>query len=189
MKIRQHLILGSLFIASGVLFAYVPVTQYYASHNVAANVDASNLPQPVKIEGAVQGRPIRIKIPSVNINVPIVDGYYDAKKQDWTLTNTSAQYATITPQANNVGGNTFIYGHNQGPVFERLPQIKPGDQAIIYTDSGYTFTYTFKSARETNPRDDSLFYYQGAPILTLQTCSGFLSQNRELFTFELTKVV
>lgn len=187
MKLRYYLTLIVLFIASGALLAYEPVTNYYAAHNIAT-IDPSSVPVAPKIEGAIQGRPVRINIPSLKINIPVINGYYDAKKQDWTLTGSNAQYATITPEANNVGGNTFIYGHNQPPVFGRLPKIQPGQVAYIFTDNGHKFTYTFTSARETNPHDDSLFHYTGAPILTLQTCSGFFSQNRELFTFTLTGV-
>jgi len=73
-------------------------------------------------------------------------------------------------------------------VFSTLNRIKPGDEAIITTDNGHRFTYKFRAAYETNPSDDSLFHYQGSPILTVQTCSGLWYQNRQLFTFNFENV-
>ncbi len=137
----------------------------------------------------VEGKPVRIQIPSLGIDLPVIDGYYNARERSWTLTNTKAQYATITPKANNIAGNTFVYGHRLHNVFGHLDQITSGAKAVITTDNGHTFTYTFRSSRETSPNDDSLFRYQGAPILTLQTCSGAWDQNRRLFTFDFTGVV
>lgn len=134
---------------------------------------------------AISGRPVHIQIPSVGINIPVIDGYYYPATNGWTLTNYAAQYAVQTPLANNTEGNTFIYGHNRHSVFEALLNIKLGAEAIITTDNGHTFTYVFKGALITTPSNLSLFSYQGPPILTLQTCSGTFYQNRQLFTFDL----
>jgi len=190
MKLRFTITIAALFAVGAMLILFGPYKDHLASRNVAV-VDPAVIAakQTPKTNASIEGRPVRIQIPSLKINIPIVNGYYDAKKQDWTLNNDSAQYATITPLANNAEGNTFIYGHNQPPVFGRLPKILPGQKAYLFTDNGHKFTYTFTSARETVPSDDSLFRYKGAPILTLQTCSGFFSQNRELFTFNLTEAV
>lgn len=136
----------------------------------------------------ITGTPTVIKLPSLGLSLPVINGYYNAHAQSWTLTNDSVQYATITPPPNNAGGNTFFYGHYRPGVFATLHTIKPGAQAIVSTDSGHTFTYTFISSRITTPIDDSIFSYQGPPILTIQTCSGLFFQNRQFFTFNLTSV-
>jgi LPXTG-site transpeptidase (sortase) family protein len=100
-----------------------------------------------------------------------------------------AQYATVTVQPNNKEGNTFIYAHNRVGVFHTLSRINVGDTVIITTDNGHTLTYKFRTSYETNPNDTSLFSYKGAPILTLQTCSGVWYQNRQLFTFDLVEAL
>lgn len=135
-----------------------------------------------------RGKPLEINISSVSINLPVYDGQYDEKNKTWTLSTNAAHYALITALPNNVSGNTFIYGHNRKEVFSRLAGMKVGDRATITTDSGYTFVYRFRKSIETNPYDDSLFRYEGPPILTLQTCSGLWYQNRQLFTFDLVEV-
>lgn len=134
------------------------------------------------------GKPIRLVIPSVKIDIQVADGLYNQKTGEWTLSKDKAHYATITPFANNIEGNTFIYGHNRRSVFAPLLNIKPGEQAFIYTDNNKMFTYTLRDSKDVEPTDASLFAYQGKPILTLQTCSGTWYQNRSLFTFEFVSV-
>jgi LPXTG-site transpeptidase (sortase) family protein len=191
MNKRTTIILATLFIAAGAFVGYDPFMRYWHNRypnnapNFISVVEAKPVPDTTTIT-KLQGKPVRISIPSLKIDLPVIDGFYNADKQTWTLTNNKAQYATITPEANNQEGNTFIYGHNRRDVFASLHKIKVGDQAIIHTENGHQFTYTFRSSLETNPYDDSLFYYEGAPILTLQTCSGIWQQNRQLFTFDLT---
>jgi LPXTG-site transpeptidase (sortase) family protein len=133
----------------------------------------------------VTGHPKNISIPSVNINLPVIDGYYDSKSGEWTLTNDKAQYATPTVEPNNISGNTFIYGHALTVVFGRLTLIKPGAEVTITTDNGYAFKYKFIETYATQPTDTSVLRYQGPPILTLQTCSGSFWQNRQMYIFSL----
>jgi len=193
MKIRSTLALGILFIAAGVLVGYDPIHQLLsdkgtpslAPFSAIANAEAPTANAPRTLTA---GKPVRILIPSLNIDLAVVDGYYDAASQTWTLTGDKAQYAVMTSKANNIAGNTFIYGHNNKKVFASLPKIKVGDKVTLETDNGHKFTYKYVSSYETDPTDTSLFSYKGQPILTVQTCSGLWFQNRELFTFALSEV-
>lgn len=138
----------------------------------------------------ISGQPTDISIPSLSINLPIIPGYYNAKSQTWTLTDNSVQYATITPAPNNSEGDTFLYGHYRKSVFENLHNIPADGQAIITTSNGHTFYYQLASVSVVNPNDSAgVFDYQGKPILTVQTCTGLFYQNRQLFTFNLERVV
>lgn len=134
------------------------------------------------------GKPVRISIPSVKIDLSVADGVYNQKTGAWTLSTDKAHYATITPFANNIKGNTFIYGHNRRSVFAPLLQIKVGDKAYVHTNNNKLFTYVFRESNDVDPSDVSLFAYQGDPILTLQTCSGTWYQDRRLFTFDFVGV-
>ena len=136
----------------------------------------------------ISGEPVRIDIPSLKLSLPVIPGYYNKRTHSWTLTNDKVQYAVMTPPPNNASGNTFLYGHYRWGLFASLHTIKAGAEVSITTDNGHVFTYDFVGSRETNPYDDSLFKYQGKPILTIQTCSGLFFQNRQLFTFNLGKV-
>lgn len=149
-----------------------------------AELPATAVEQPV-----LSGEPVRIIVPAVAVALPVANGYYDVVKQTWTLSRTEAMYATVTPLPNNQSGNTFIYGHALTEVFGRLPQLRLGDQAQVQTRNGYTFTYRLASQRVTEPTDVSLFDYQGPPILTLQTCTGILSEKRQLFVFDFVEAI
>lgn len=136
----------------------------------------------------ISGTPVHIAIPSVAIDLTVIPGYYYPESNSWTLSLDDAQYGAMTAQANNKEGDTFIYAHYRLNVFYTLPKIQPGAQAIVTTDNGHVFTYTFVSSTVTSPSDTSLFSYKGKPILVLQTCTGLWYQDRQLFTFNLTSV-
>ena len=181
-------LVAGLFIAVGYFGVFSPkkptTTFESAMQALGSTGSVSTAPQPI----VVQGKPVRLHIPSVDIDIAVVDGVYNEQQKTWTLSNTSAHYALISPQPNNMSGNTFIYGHNRKEVFARLAKVKVGDEALLYTDNGNVFRYVFRVSVETNPYDDSLFAYKGSPIVTLQTCSGLWYQNRQLFTFDFVSV-
>lgn len=153
-----------------------PVKQAFKSNKAPEN------PNPL-----ISGVPVHLTIPSEAIDLKVIPGYYYRASNSWTLSLNDAQYGTMTAPANNKEGLTFIYAHYRKGVFLNLPKITPGAQAIVTTENGHTFTYTFTSSVVTVPTDTSLFSYKGKPILVLQTCTGVWYQNRQLFTFELVK--
>lgn len=148
---------------------------------VAVNPENNQVP-------LIEGKPIAISLPSVNINLDVADGNYNPNNNSWTLSSDRAHYGVMTAKANNKAGNTFIYGHNRKSVFGRLPKIKVGEQAIVTTEIGKVFTYKLREIITTKPTDTSLFSYKGAPILTLQTCTGAWYQDRSLFIFDFVSV-
>lgn len=149
---------------------------------------ASTEQKPPTVQIPVQGKPVHMRIDSLGIDLPVVDGIYDTNSKTWNLSKDKAHFALITPELNNSGGNTFIYGHNRKEVFAGLSKIEPNAMLEITSENGLTFVYSFVSSIETSPYDDSLFRYTGAPIVTLQTCSGLWYQNRQLFTFKLEQI-
>ncbi len=136
-------------------------------------------------EQIISGHPAQISIPSLDISLKVSDGEFNQQTGQWTLSLDHAHYAIISALPNSKMGNTFIYGHYRPEVFARLHRIQSDGQAEIKTDNGYSFIYRLQSVRETTPNDTSVFAYQGAPILTIQTCSGAWFQNRQFFTFSL----
>ena len=136
------------------------------------------------------GYPVRLVVPSAEIDISVTDGIYNESGKTWNVSNDRAHFAGVTNEPNNHSGNTFIYGHNRPEVFYRLPKKTIiGEKALIYTDNGLVFTYTLREISETNPQDvTSLSTVQEKPVLTLQTCSGAYFQNRQLFTFDFVSV-
>lgn len=181
-------LLGLVLIALGAVGLWAPQTFVDAQPVNIITPPAHEKPTvAVASSSAISGHPVSIKVPRLQIDLQVIDGVYNANTKTWNLTNDKAQYALLTSEPNNQAGNTFIYGHNTKQVFARLLKAQADDIAIVETSNGHQFTYRLTSSREASPTDDSLFHYQGAPILTLQTCSGPNFQYRYLLTFRLVE--
>ncbi len=185
--LQFYFFIGLFFVLVGLLLSSQHLVQQWQQKN-SQPVFATGISQANQTRKAIiSGTPSHIDIPGADISVDIEPGYYNKSSQTWTLSLTKAEYATVTPRANNGGGNTFIYGHNRWAVFYKLLKVQPGDEAIVTTTNNHTFVYKLAGRHDTSPNDTSLFRYQGPPILTLQTCSGLWYQNRSLFVFNLVK--
>lgn len=194
------LLSGLSLVVCGLAFIFInrnsDVYSYAPNASEASKQEALGESQPVSSDDnrtikkaqANTGYPQNITIPSVNINLSVTKGYYDRLNKKWTLSRNYAHYAVMTPPPNNVGGNTFIYGHNRGAVFARLPSLNLGDIAHITTNDNKVYSYKLKQIYTTSPSDSSLLNYEGPPILTLQTCTGANFQNRTLYIFEYQEV-
>jgi LPXTG-site transpeptidase (sortase) family protein len=193
MKKNQLFLIGIIVSLVG-LAGLIPSTYYW--HQTRQITQAASLsnepmitePTVVASPSIVTGKPVSLSIPSLNLNLPIVDGIFNPKTGQWTLSNDKVHYALKTVQPNDKQGNTLIYGHYRPGVFATLKSIQPGSEVIIRTENGLTFTYVYTDNRVVNPSDGSIFDYQGAPKLTLQTCTGRFMQNRQLFSFDFVHV-
>lgn len=188
-KSRLAAIFGTLLIVLGI--AGVAPTLYFDwSQRGSVPAHLAQVPKAVAAPAktVITGDPNKLEIPSLKMNLQVIDGYYNQKTQDWTLTLNKAQYATPSVQPNDVQGNTLIYGHYRPEVFAYLHLIKPGAQATVTTSNGYRFHYTFVGTFATKPTDTSIFNNDGAPRLTIQTCSGAFFQNRQMYQFKFDGV-
>jgi LPXTG-site transpeptidase (sortase) family protein len=186
---RFKLTTGLILISIGLILGGLTLFNTWRSQHSAAASSESIKSTDVKDNDlpALSGKPTHITIPSVNIDLKVVPGYYYATSKSWSLSLNDAQYGVMTAPANNKQGMTFIYAHYRKGVFLNLPKIQPGAQVIITTDNGHTFTYSFARSIVTSPSDTSLFKYHGKPLLVLQTCTGLWYQDRQLFLLDLVK--
>lgn len=179
-------------ILAGIVIA-LPIGQVWARQKTAALTPTSNIviTKPVLTPSAIYGKPVRIVMPSLNIDIKVVDGEYNRASGEWTLSRDKAQFALPSVQPNNESGNTLIYGHYRTEVFAALHTIQPSAVAYITTANGYKFSYTFTTSQAFDPTDTTIFRYQGPPRLTVQTCSGNYFQHRQMFyfTFDTVKKV
>jgi len=136
---------------------------------------------------ATSGYPVALSIPSLSKNLQVAEGHYNPETGAWSLSRDKAHFAVMTVMPNNESGNTLIYGHYRPEVFASLRKVQPGAEAIIQTDNGYRFVYTFQKSEKVAPNDTSILAYTGEPQLTLQTCTGIWMENRHLFTFKFER--
>lgn len=182
-KIWFYVVVGLLNMAVGATF-YVINIRITPPSTVVWTPPPAPVVIPVK-----QGIPTHITIPSLAIDLPVGVGSYDQASGNWLVDATKAYYADMSLPVNDHNGNTLIYGHAQAPVFARLPQIQAGSEAVVTTDTGFAFHYSYQAMREVSPSDISVFYATGPPTLTLQTCMGDWDAYRGLFSFKLDSVV
>jgi LPXTG-site transpeptidase (sortase) family protein len=187
-------IIGLALTVSG-LFGVVPVL-YNSDDAAIAASSTSSQPVPAATEVAKQapepsvtsGHPVRVVAPTVNVDMPVVDGFYNAASGDWTLNDDKAQFASMTTEPNTKAGQTFIYGHATQRVFGKLLNMHTNDQVYVYTSNGYKFVYTLKQTEVVTPQNTNILSYTGAPRLLLQTCVGTFSESRKFFILEFTQV-
>lgn len=186
--------LAVLLIAIGIVAGLIEVglVWYRQSSSVKAEPLSQVLNTGQKVENKepeISGTPVHISIPSLQIDLQVIPGYYYPKTNSWTLSNDKAQYGTMTAKSNNKSDATFIYAHAKDNVFGKLPKVVSGGEAIVTTDNGHRFIYKFRQSTITRPDDTTIFSYSGKPVLILQTCTGVWYQDRQLFVFDFSKVI
>lgn len=146
----------------------------------------TQVPQPRVEEEVVSGKPARLIIPRLKIDLAVENGEYHRATNTWTLSDVNAHYALMTPEPSNQAGNTLIYGHNTRRVLAATKDIKQGDTLVVKTDNEHTFTYTYTGDNIVNPTDtEFLGKPAGVPTLTLLTCDGPWFEKRRLMSFAL----
>jgi hypothetical protein len=192
-RTQRSLLYGRLGLVYGltvwaVLVVFHPGGLFLTPRPLLLTAAERPVPPPV---AAISGRPTRIVIPSEHVDLPVDPGYYNPADGSWTLSGRRAQFAMVSSLANNVAGNTFIYGHNNNYVFGALRHHTPdpGETALLYTANGHIFAYSFVSASSVGPTDVGVLNYHGPSMLTIQTCTGSLNEWRTMYRFHFTELV
>lgn len=175
-------VVGLLLLAP---FGYFMLKQRSALATAAPITVPTVAPLPAPKATLITGKPVHLRIDSLNISLAVVDGGYHERSKTWDLSLDKAHYALPTVQPNNEAGNTFIYGHYRPEVFASLHNIKAGAAVHVDTDNGYRFAYIYQGSETVTPTDTRIFAYDGKPQLTIQTCTGAWMQDRQLYYFDL----
>jgi LPXTG-site transpeptidase (sortase) family protein len=195
MKLHRLIAIVGITVTVAGAASIAPMAYFWSQNKVAMANPATTVtvptiaPKPTPKPTLVTGYPVRLQVPSLGMDLQIVDGVYSEKTHAWSLSRDKVHYALPTVQPNNEQGNTLLYGHYRPEVFAKLHKLAPGAQVVVTTDNGHTFTYTLRQITTVDPTDTSIFTYQGAPQLTIQTCTGTWMQNRQLFYFDLTSAL
>jgi sortase A len=118
--------------------------------------------------------PTRLKIPSINVDVPVVEG------DDWEQLAKGAGHHIGSANPGE-RGNTFISGHNDvyGEIFRDLEQVSIGDEIIVYSGK-QPYRYIVRATRIIDPDDVSVMYPTSTPVLTLLTCYPYMIDTHRL---------
>ncbi len=131
-------------------------------------------------EQASSGFPVRLKIPSINIDVPIEyvgltsDGAMDVPKE-----RTNVAWFNLGPRPGE-SGSAVIAGHygrknEKASVFDNLYKLRKGDKLYIEDDKGVIVSFVVRESQRYDPNDDASDVFgsnDGKSHLNLITCEG-----------------
>jgi len=117
---------------------------------------------------------IRIQIPSIHIDAPVVqgDGWEQLKK------GVAQHVGTADP---GKAGNMVLSAHNDifGEIFRNLDQLKVGDQVILFTNQR-TYTYLVVDSKIVEPTDVEVMAPTTQPTVTLVSCYPYMVDKQRI---------
>ena len=128
--------------------------------------------------------PTYITDTKLGIDLPIIEGGYNASSGEWQIDNNNAHFANLSAPLNSKTGATVIYAHNKDGLFANLSQLERGDTISIRASNNQNYTYKYSNDTLAVPNDGSIFNYNGNYKLVLLSCYGTNSELRRLMYFE-----
>jgi len=120
---------------------------------------------------------IRIQIPAINIDAPVVqgDGWEQLKK------GVGQHIGSADPGQE---GNVVLSAHNDvyGELFRYLDKLQPGDQVILYTQQRQ-YTYIVDRTVLVEPTAVEVMASTGSPTVTLISCYPYLVDKQRIVVF------
>ena len=133
----------------------------------------ANLPIPT----AAPDQAIRIQIPAINIDAPVVqgDGWEQLKK------GVGQNVGSANPGQN---GNMILSAHNDvyGELFRNLDKLTPGDQVVLYTQQRQ-YVYVVDRTAVVEPTAVEVMASTGSPTATLISCYPYLVDKQRIVVF------
>lgn len=117
---------------------------------------------------------VRIRIPSIGVDAPVVQG------DSWAQLQKGVGQHIGTANPGDVG-NVVLSAHNDifGEIFRRLDQMGEGDEIIVQTMSReYVYRYAWTEVVE--PTDVRVMAPTAQPIVTLISCYPYLINNERI---------
>ena len=133
----------------------------------------ANLPVPTP----APDQAIRIQIPAINIDAPVVqgDGWEQLKK------GVGQNIGSANPGQN---GNVVLSAHNDvyGELFRYLDKLTTGDQVVLYTQQRQ-YIYIVDRTAIVEPTAVEVMASTGSPTVTLISCYPYLVNKQRIVVF------
>jgi sortase A len=133
----------------------------------------ANIPVPT----AAPDQAIRIQIPALKIDAPVVqgDGWEQLKK------GVGQNIGSANPGQD---GNVILSAHNDvyGELFRYLDKLQPGDQVILYSQQRQ-YTYVVDRTAIVEPTAVEVMASTGSPTVTLISCYPYLVDKQRIVVF------
>ncbi|HEX6270739.1 MAG TPA: class D sortase [Anaerolineales bacterium] len=132
-----------------------------------------NIPVPT----AAPDQAIRIQIPAIDIDAPVVqgDGWEQLKK------GVGQNIGSANPGQN---GNVVLSAHNDvyGELFRYLDKLQAGDQVVLYTQQRQ-YVYVVDRTAIVEPTAVEVMASTGNPTVTLISCYPYLVDKQRIVVF------
>jgi len=133
----------------------------------------ANIPVPT----AAPDQAIRIQIPAIEIDAPVVqgDGWEQLKK------GVGQNVGSANPGQD---GNVILSAHNDvyGELFRFLDKLQPGDQVVLYTQQRQ-YVYVVDRTALVEPTAVEVMASTGSPTVTLISCYPYLVDKQRIVVF------
>jgi len=131
----------------------------------------------IAVPTAAPDQAIRIQIPAIDIDAPVVqgDGWEQLKK------GVGQNIGSTNPGQN---GNVVLSAHNDvyGELFRFLDKLQPGDQVILYSQQRQ-FVYVVDRTAIVEPTAVEVMASTGSPTVTLISCYPYLVDKQRIVVF------
>lgn len=140
----------------------------------------------------VAGLPVRLRIPSIGVDAPIVPVGLTATGEMGAPTEAyQVGWYQYGPRP-GAAGNALLDGHldwrRSIAVFWNLRYVQPGDAVVVVDDEGRELVFTVEWAEMVSVYDPPLERVFGAtaePAITLITCGGQFDHGSQNYTHRL----
>ncbi len=129
-------------------------------------------PTPTPNLGQRYQPPTRLVIPRIDLDSPVVEvGIVDGA---WEVAKYAVGHHLGTALPGQPG-NLVLSGHRglYGAPFKRLPELKIGDEILVYDALGRVFRYRVAQMVEVWPTQVEVMYPTRDPTITLITCTEY----------------
>jgi LPXTG-site transpeptidase (sortase) family protein len=139
------------------------------------------------------GLPKRLKIPSINIDVPLeYVGVTPSGAMDIPKSTEDVGWFELGKRPGEIG-NAVLAGHyglyaGKPSVFDNLHELKKGDKIIIEDEKGALFSFVVRERRSFDPAADATVVFSSddeKSHLNLITCEGTWNKNAKSYSQRL----
>lgn len=183
----RRLLLVAGFVVAFTLLSLFPFAQTTNEKQISQNL----VPQSQVAGITSPGLPIRLKIPTINVNANIQELGVNSKEEMDVPSNIIdvGWYKLGTVPGEQ--GNAVIDGHLDGKngeagVFANLSKLKKGEKIYIEDDKGTTITFAVRESRAYDPGYAAdIFISSNSAHLNLITCNGVWDKNKKSYSKRL----
>jgi sortase A len=131
----------------------------------------------IPIPPASPEQAIRIQIPAINVDAPIVQG------DGWEQLKKGVGQHLGSPDPGDVG-NLVLSAHNDvyGEIFRYLDQLQPGDEFVIFTQQR-KYLYEISGTQIVEPTQVEVMAPTSNPTTTLISCYPYLVDDQRIVVF------